>query len=331
MLHIVNGDSVGDKLKQGGIEGDILVWREVYTAGPVFPDMAESRSRLTRAQFMEQAFGVPLNDYIAISGAQEQTLRQYKSHDEIVLWFEYDLFDQTMLSQLLHYFSGQQLGDTKLNLLCLGSFPGIPDFRGLGQLTAEQLMSLTGTWKLLGSEELELGRKVWESYASPDIEEHNRMLQADLFRLPFMRAALEAHLSRLPSVHNGLGSIEQATLEAAASGIGSPYELFDYVGGRLHSLGIGDLEYWLRLAKLTEQPEPLLHKEGSSSFPDFHGHPPEFKESFFTLTELGRRTLAGEADWTEHFRIDEWLGGFRLRSGSPWRWDTSRRAVVRSE
>jgi len=30
MLHIVNGDIVGDKLRKGNIRGDILVWREVY-------------------------------------------------------------------------------------------------------------------------------------------------------------------------------------------------------------------------------------------------------------------------------------------------------------
>ncbi|MGM0885058.1 MAG: hypothetical protein ACQEXQ_28955 [Bacillota bacterium] len=36
MLHIVNGDSVGHKLKVSAVQGDILVWREIYTEGPVF-------------------------------------------------------------------------------------------------------------------------------------------------------------------------------------------------------------------------------------------------------------------------------------------------------
>lgn len=28
MLHIVNGDSVAEKLRQGIVSGDVLVWRE---------------------------------------------------------------------------------------------------------------------------------------------------------------------------------------------------------------------------------------------------------------------------------------------------------------
>lgn len=36
MLHIVNGDVVGEMLKQGVVQGDVLVWREVYPAGPIF-------------------------------------------------------------------------------------------------------------------------------------------------------------------------------------------------------------------------------------------------------------------------------------------------------
>lgn len=31
VLHIVNGDVVGEKLRQGIVKGDVLVWREVYS------------------------------------------------------------------------------------------------------------------------------------------------------------------------------------------------------------------------------------------------------------------------------------------------------------
>lgn len=42
MLHIVNGDIVGDKLRKGNVRGDILVWREVYPVGPVFLETGSS-------------------------------------------------------------------------------------------------------------------------------------------------------------------------------------------------------------------------------------------------------------------------------------------------
>ncbi|MDF2720195.1 MAG: DNA-directed polymerase subunit sigma [Paenibacillus sp.] len=234
MLHIVNGDSVGDKLKQGVVQGDILVWREVYPAGPVFADMAEPDNRSARALYLEQSMGIPRSDYIRISETQERQIREFRQYKEIVLWFEHDLFDQTMLCYLLHWFSKQQLGGTKLSLLCIGEFPGIERFRGLGQLSVQQMETLSGTWQTIGQLELDLGRELWEAYASPDPMKLMSLLQGDTSALPFVRQAFEAHLARLPSVDSGLGLVERTTLEKVRSGISSPVKLFQHVGDELH-------------------------------------------------------------------------------------------------
>ncbi|MFD0712806.1 sigma-70 family RNA polymerase sigma factor [Paenibacillus sp. GCM10027626] len=123
MLHIVNGDTVGDKLRAGVVEGDILVWREVYSEGPVFTDGAVPSNRQVRARYLENAMGIPYDEFVRTSEAQERILADFKKYDDIVLWFEHDLFDQTMLCFLLHWFSGQSLGKTRLHLLCIGDFP----------------------------------------------------------------------------------------------------------------------------------------------------------------------------------------------------------------
>ncbi|QYR20750.1 DUF1835 domain-containing protein [Paenibacillus sp. sptzw28] len=330
MLHIVNGDSVASKLKQGDIQGEILVWREVYPVGPVFADMAESGNRSVRAQYLERTLGIPQSEFINISETQEKTLQDFRKHKEIVLWFEHDLFDQTMLCYLLHWFAKQQLGQTKLNLLCIGGYPGIELFRGLGQLTAKQLEELFGTWQPVGRRELELGGKVWEAYASNDAQRHTRILHEDTSALPFVRAAFEAHLVRLPSTHNGLGSIEQTTLETVAGGINKPFELFDQAGNKLNILGMGDLEYWYRLAKMSEEPYPLLSIEGSVAFPNFKLPVPSFGECVITLTELGREVLAGNQDWAAVNRMDEWFGGLQFQGETmAWRWDASHKTVVK--
>lgn len=134
MLHIVNGDSVGDKLKQGNIQGDILVWRELYSFGPVYTKMDEPDHRRTRAQYLEQTLGIPQKEYIGTCESQERKLQDFRKYDEVVLWFEHDLFDQTMLAYLLHWFKEQSLGNTRLSLLCIGAYPGIELFAGWGSL-----------------------------------------------------------------------------------------------------------------------------------------------------------------------------------------------------
>lgn len=315
MLHIVNGDVVGDKLRKGNVRGDILVWREVYPVGPAWPDMDGPHRRLSRAAYLERTLGVPADEYAANCNSQEQMLQNFRKYDEVVLWFEHDLFDQLMLSYLLHWFSKRARGRTKLNLLCIGDYPGMDSFRGLGQLTTGQLEKLSGTWTGIGQQELETGSRIWEAYASPDIERHVAILHEDTSALSFARAALESHLSRLPSAMNGLGIVEQTTLELVRQGARTPSELFKEIGDRLSVLGMGDLEYWYRLRVMSEQPNALIVT----------------RDSEVALTELGLEVAGGAKDWMQVKEMNEWYGGLRLHRDITWRWDAKRAQLVYME
>ncbi|HEY4391735.1 MAG TPA: sigma-70 family RNA polymerase sigma factor [Paenibacillus sp.] len=309
MLHIVNGDSVADKLKESGVQGEILVWREVYPHGPVFREMSGDNLK-QRAQYLQQTLGIPPEVYIQGCKEQEQVLQNFANYDEVILWFEHDLFDQTMLCYLLNWFSHQSLGSTKLNLLCIGAYPGIKLFRGLGQLSAKQLQTLSGTWQSVGPDQLQLGRKVWEAYTSEEWSKHVQVVEEDTEALPFVQAAFQAHLDRLPSRDNGVGIIEQVTLEAVSAGIVHPYELFHHVGDRLHVLGMGDLEYWYHLRKMTEEPYPLLQVQGLDTFPDYKHTDPSFRQCVIRLTDLGQQVLSGDANWLKLKGADEWYGSY---------------------
>ncbi|MNO57596.1 RNA polymerase sigma factor SigV [compost metagenome] len=332
MLHIVNGDHISDKLKEGNVRGDILVWREVYPVGPVFLEMSEHHQNPSRSTYLERTLGVPSTDYVSNYKSQEQILHNFHEYDEVVLWFEHDLFDQLMLSFLLNWFSTQKLTHTKLNLLCIGNYPGIDLFKGLGQLTTKQLEKLSGTWQPIGREELETGRKIWEAYTSPDIMRHVDILHEDISALPFAKAALELHLSRLPSTINGLGIVEQTTLELVRDGVNTPLELFKEIGNRLSVLGMGDLEFWYRLRNMSEQPNALLEIRGSCSFPDYRKKTaPSFDHCVLALTELGKEVVVGDKDWVKVHGIDEWYGGLRLEGDLAWRWDSEKRQLVYME
>ncbi|CQR56988.1 sigma-70 family RNA polymerase sigma factor [Paenibacillus riograndensis] len=333
MLHIVNGDVVGNMLKHGIVQGEVLVWREIYSSGPVFADLSGSRERAERARVLEATLGIPAGEYMTSCEEQERKLREYAQYDEVVLWFEHDLFDQSMLAYLLHWFKGQKLGRTKLSLLCIGEFPGIERFHGLGQLTPAQLGTLSGTWRTIGRPEIELGSELWQAYASPDptrmadlLDQKNAELAAS--GLPFASEAFRTHLMRLPSVHNGLGIVEQATFDALASGAHTPLELFRQVTDTLHVLGMGDLEYWKVLRALTAGEHPLLHIEGVEGYTDFR-QIPEFLNRRVAATALGQQVQEGAADRVLVQGIDEWYGGLHLQGREvPWRWDTEAEQLV---
>ncbi|MDR9745908.1 sigma-70 family RNA polymerase sigma factor [Paenibacillus taichungensis] len=332
MLHIMNGDHAADRLRQSGIQGEILVWRELYTFGPITRNMRNEKDRSERAQYLEHHLGIPQTEYLKIKEL-EQTLKSFHQHEEIVLWFEYDLYDQAMLSYLLHYFREQDLKNTKLNLLCIDNYPDIEHFRGLGQLTPSQIGRLSGTWHVMGVEEIQAGSEFWAAYASSDIQDHKDYLLKNTSVLPFSHAAFKAHLSRLPSVSNGLGIIEQSTLEAIREGVNSPYPLFKHVGDQLHILGMGDLEYWAHLKRMAEKPHALLQLSGVQAFPNFQQHHDEFRHAVLSLTELGIQVLNGEVDWAllrHDTSYTSWIGGLQIgeEEDTPWRWDTVNGNVV---
>lgn len=334
MLHIVNGDMVGEMLKQGIVQGDVLVWREIYSSGPVFAGPSGDGELLLRAEVLHTTLGIPMSGYIARCEKQEHILRGFNQYDEVVLWFEHDLFDQSMLAYLLHWFNGQKLGKTKLSLLCIGEFPGIERFHGLGQLTPAQLKTLSGTWQNIGPMEMNLGSELWEAYASPEPRRMEDVLEARQSELAecalsFANDAFKAHLARLPSVYNGLGIVEQTTLQALADGTDTPLELFRQVTDSLHVLGMGDLEYWKYLHALAAGGQPLISIDGTADGMDFR-EIPGFLNRKVLITALGEKVRNGAADRVMVQGIDEWYGGLHLQGNEvPWRWDTSAEKLIR--
>lgn len=326
MLHIVNGDHVGDSLRRGGIAGDVLVWRELYTEGPVFLDPRHE----ARTEYMVEALGIPRDVWDGALAEQMKGLEHAAEHEEAVLWFEHDLFDQTMLIRLLCEFSGMSFGQTRLSLICIGEYPGFEPFHGLGQLSPEQLVPLLGARREIQPGELRLGRQAWEAYSSDDPRSLIDFLRQDTEALPYLGAAFRAHLARYPSVRNGLGIVEQATLETVREGAETPLELFRSVSDRLSLLGMGDLQYWLYLRGLMQGPHPLIAMFPSVRFPTYAGMSPGFPEARVRLTETGAKVLAGESDRIALNGIDLWLGGVHLRgSCDVWRWNEASEAMER--
>ena len=61
------------------------------------------------------------------------------SCEPVVLWFEHDLYDQLQLIQIL---AGLPDFPPRVELICVGTFPGRPDFHGLGELEPDELVGI---------------------------------------------------------------------------------------------------------------------------------------------------------------------------------------------
>ena len=122
MFHITNGESVVMSLRDSGLAGDVLAWRDALHEGPVPAGLALEQLSVVRAGFLTQAgLSVPGEDVAASFRQRDASLKSTYSHDEIVLWFEHDLYDQLQLLQLLSWFSRECLTNpTECDTLVLG-------------------------------------------------------------------------------------------------------------------------------------------------------------------------------------------------------------------
>ncbi|HEU4413180.1 MAG TPA: DUF1835 domain-containing protein, partial [Candidatus Angelobacter sp.] len=117
MLHITNGDSVVGTFRKVKFPGVYLPWRDVLHDGPVPQTATLGELSDIRAQALAD-FGLGgLEDMRTGFAARDRVLEDFHRHEEIVLWFEHDLYDQLQLLQILDWFSQQDLGKVKLSLI----------------------------------------------------------------------------------------------------------------------------------------------------------------------------------------------------------------------
>lgn len=321
ILHIHNGDASADVAKQSSIPGEHFAWREALIDGPAPVASNQQEWRRIRAQHLSEAYGVGRAECERESSAQEEKLASFADYEEVVLWFEHDLFCQVHLVYLLNWFANHDLGKTKLSSICIGSFPGRENFRGLGELSAEELSSLFPSRQPVTRKQLDLATRAWDAYRSTDPRDLETLLQTDTSALPFLGSALQGHLRRFPSTSNGLGRIENRGLQLVDSGLHNFGDLFRRFGEVEPVYGLGDTQFWLSLRRLADANQPLLRISDDGPSPD----------TTIELTDLGRAVLRGDGDFVLLNGIEGWLGGVYLSNErNLWRWDDKSESIVQA-
>jgi DNA-binding transcriptional MerR regulator len=246
-LHVTNGESAGNTLRRTGIDGAVLAWDDVLHEGPV-PDGSPARVRDARARFLA---GCGWGDARTIRASLERRDRHLdqalRDGRPVVLWFEHDLYDQL---QLLQIFARVGPDAEHVELIEVGSFPGRPGFRGLGELTAEELESLWPQRRPPAAARVELAALAWDAFRAPDPRSLEDVLGRDTSAAPFLAAALRRLLEELPDARTGLSRSERQLLDALTEGPRTPVELFLHVQDAEEAPFDGDAWVWRRLAGL---------------------------------------------------------------------------------
>lgn len=236
-LHILNGDSTFHIFKGTGLTGDVLVWREMLSEGPV------SAQNLweTRSKWINEVYNEALIGYQEKVLNTVQKLKELDQYEELVLWFEYDLFCQINLIGILNILN-QNTQLPNIYLICPAEIEGMPDFRGLGELNSSQLLDLWPTRVKLNKSDLEFASEAWDLYVANNPIAIETFLNRDFGQLPLLKNALRAHLLRFPKAPKQLNHIEETLLQIINSGIRSKPAIYQAFWSKEPIYGMGDLQ-----------------------------------------------------------------------------------------
>ncbi|MDH4042919.1 MAG: hypothetical protein OEY20_02580 [Gemmatimonadota bacterium] len=302
MLIITNGSSAVATMERAGIGGEKLPWEDVLHDGPIPAGLDLEALSTVRARFIADRGWGAFDEIRSDFRRRDGRLRASHDDDEVVLWFEHDLYDQLQLIQLLDWFGAPVRRPQRLSLICHARFVSL--------LSDEELRRDFEGRKTVTDEQLALAIDAWGAVRAPTPEAVIAILNAETNPLPFLRGALLRFLEELPA-RDGLARSERQLLAAIADGASTIGEAFQRAQEFENPIYLGDASFLQYTHRLARGPVPLLQSEGEA----------------LALTDVGRAVLENREDRIRINGMHRWWGGVRLTGENLWRWDPDRQAL----
>lgn len=305
MIHLVNGDSLGEKLRDcDEIEGEVFVWREMYDWGPLSQEWSTSEQLERRASFFEERIGLPQEQMLMMGRYQEQRLNMLPYSSHVVLWFEPDRCGQMLFLYLVSRL--HRLGITQLEMVRGPYKNKVMDW---GEATCEELQHWFRHRAPIDNKQQKQAVSALWAFQSANPQALIRWMEENPPLLPDVHTAFRTHLDYYPSVENGLNKVEELTLQLIHEGVTCFSDLFSQVSTLRLQDGLTDIHFAALLNELGESSKDLIQIDGAITGDE---------KSYLTLTTLGHEVLKGKEDRIHTVGIDWWLGGVHLTDGS-WR------------
>ena len=329
VLHVANGHCTTGLIELSGVPGRTMTWADPLNDGPVPGNVSDEELLRIRAAFLSPEH---VDETAADLAGWRATIDDQDSYDELVLWFEHDLFDQLNLIQLLAHLANRAGGsedaggskDPPLrSMVSIDAFPGHPDFKGIGELAPPDLDALFAGRRPIIPAQLALAARAWSAYRSSDPRAIEALLRTDTSALPFLAPALARHLEEFPSDRDGLSRSERRMMELALERPADIQQALPRMQDGETAYYITDLSFFDLANALASSSPPLVtinlaHPRGSA-----------MPVGTIELTTHGRDVLHGHEDRLRLCGIDRWLGGVHLEGQGPaWRWSARTGSLI---
>ncbi|NAS13171.1 DUF1835 domain-containing protein [Poritiphilus flavus] len=242
-LHITNGDSFTEKLRALPLKGDIITWREMLCEGKTETNVGSESFWKTRFEFLHKNYKVSKSWFVEKTLKEYRSLCNHKQQDQIILWFEYDLFCQVNMLAVLSWLKTYRR-HAEISLVCSGNEDDTDHLYGLSELDDEKLLDLYENRTVLSQDDIEYADYVWQLYCSDNPIRLENLTDFKNYNFEYLSEAIQAHLHRFPTIKNGLNAIENRVLELAVSEKPrSKRALLGTMLGNQGYYGFGDSQY----------------------------------------------------------------------------------------
>lgn len=324
MLHIVNGSHVLEQLEEIGFRGRFLEWREVLHEGRLHESFrGETYNRIRLDAIAEMGVSIDKERSLQALADRDALVESCADFEEVALWFEYDLYDQLQLLEILSRFDEARLLDLDLRL-------AFAEKNFLGNLSAEEKALLWKQRFRVSNQQIQEAHQIWELICQGRFLEVQELSHTQTLSTPGLNEALVRWFQEFPSSSNGLSRVERQILEALDEGQFDLVGMFRSSQSKEPAQYMGDSTFYYYVKRLTIGDRPLIRQTAGNAFlmPQESGYTDAFRAQRFELTAEGQDVLEGRADAIALRGIDKWIGGFHLTPENLLRWDENGQQLI---
>ena len=335
-LHITNDETLAKKIKAAGIEGDTIAWQDALYEGPVVKDLSLDELSMVRAEYFAR-LGWSNNDEIKHRfRLRNEKLKTFSRYQEVVLWFDHNLYNQLQLLQIISWFASQNTRHLLLSLICIDRFPGVKHFFGINSLGEEQLIQLVPKKTEITMAQINVCVKGWRALTSPHPDALLTFYPADMSSMPFLKNAIARLIQEFPAKANGLSQTESLILQALLAHLTEPDDIYQFVQHKEPVPFMSRAMFYGCLQKLTSCRVPAIEKQAVETEEVIDSESETVCEVetthivHFTLAQTARQVLYNWVDWIQLNGINRWIGGVHLQEGNIWRYNKETRTLKKT-
>ena len=191
IYHVLPGDAVAAEFKKSNIDGEVIVCREAFVAGPLDGENLEEFWE-QRAKFILTEYGEDEIEYHERVADPLSRLADLTGEDEVSLWFEYELFCSVHFWFCLWLL--KETGATVFRVEPIG-LDVIDRWDGFGKFTADDLKACFALRTAMTEDDIEMGASLWDAYRHKNHTALVELAKTDSLGFPYLKEVASAAIA----------------------------------------------------------------------------------------------------------------------------------------